>query len=58
MLNDITAKSHVSKQKRTAPEALFAADASFLRGCISIGSAEIPTQKKTYCSNKHATIPE
>ncbi|QEY53060.1 hypothetical protein [Legionella longbeachae] len=39
-------------------EALFAADASFLRGCVSIGSAAIPTQQKTHCPNKHAAIPE
>jgi len=40
------------------PEALFAADASFLRGCVSIGSAEIPAQKKAHYSNEHAAMPE
>ncbi|WP_298623788.1 hypothetical protein [uncultured Legionella sp.] len=47
--NDTTCRS---------PEALFAADASFLRGCVSIGVAEIPTQQETHCSNEHAAIPE
>ena len=42
-------------QKVDAP---FAADASFLRGCVRIGSAEIPTQQKTHCPNEHAAIPE
>lgn len=39
-------------------EAVFAADATFLRGCVSIDSAKIPTQQKTHCPNKHAGIPE
>lgn len=30
-----------------APEAVLAADASFLRGCVSIGAAEIPAHNKT-----------
>ncbi|MFT4058516.1 MAG: hypothetical protein QM652_03105 [Legionella sp.] len=39
-------------------EAVFAADASFLRGCVSIDSAEIPTQQKTHCPDEHAAMPE
>lgn len=40
------------------PEALVAADASFLRGCVSIETATTPTQQKTDCPNEHTAIPQ
>jgi hypothetical protein len=41
----------------SAPEAVFAEDSSFLRGCVSISSTDIPANKKTQNTNKSAAIP-
>lgn len=57
-LVDVDNRFRSSPSFYLSEEASFAADASFLRGCVSISSTIVPTSPKAYCSNQHAAIPE
>lgn len=54
---NIDSRFNNSQFAKEQPGAIFAADASFLRGCVSIKTAKIPTKQEAKYANDCAAIP-